>query len=330
LGPKCQGAAARTWLAEREADLLPVGYFHVVFTLPAEVADIAFQNKGALYDLLFKAASETMLTIAADPKHLGARVGITAVLHTWGSAMTHHPHIHMIVPGGGIAPGGDRWISSRPAFLLPVRVLGSLFRRLFLTRLMALHQSGKLGLFGHLAHLVDRRAFLRHLSPVRKKRWVIYAKPPFAGPEAVLAYLSRYTHRVAISNRRLIAFDEDGVTLCFKVYRRDGLERQRAMTLTTTEFIRRFLLHVLPRGFHRIRHYGLLAASSRKISIALARQLLEVAPPLPDDDEPIEPIDARPPCPCCGGHMVVIEAFERWQQPRAPPPPTAPVRELLP
>lgn len=326
--PKCQGAAARVWLAEREADLLPVGYFHVVFTLPAEIADIAFQNKAVIYDLLFKAASETMLTIAADPKHLGARIGITAVLHTWGSAMTHHPHVHMIVPGGGIAPDATRWISARPAFLLPVLVLGSLFRRLFLTRLMKLHQSGKLGFFGHLAHLADRRAFLRHLSPVRKKRWVVYAKPPFGGPEAVLAYLSRYTHRVAISNRRLIAFDESTVTLRYKDYRRDGPERQRVMTLPTDEFIRRFLLHVLPRGFHRIRHYGLLAASARKISIALARQLLDVAPP-PSDNEPTEPDDLRPPCPCCGGHMVVIEAFERWQQPRGPPHPPAPIRELM-
>ena len=326
--PKCQGAAARNWLAEREADLLPVGYFHVVFTLPAEIADIAFQNKAVIYDLLFKAASETMLTIAADPKHLGARIGITAVLHTWGSAMTHHPHVHMIVPGGGIAHGGARWISSRPAFLLPVRVLGALFRRLFLTRLMALHQSGRLAFFGHLAPLADARAFRRHVSPVRKKRWVVYAKPPFGGPEAVLAYLSRYTHRVAISNGRLLAFDGQGVTLRYKDYRRDGPERQRVMTLATTEFIRRFLLHVLPRGFHRIRHYGLLAGSVRKASIARARQLLEVAPP-PDDAEPVEPVDARPPCPCCGGHMVIIEAFERWQQPRAPPSSPAPIRELV-
>ena len=325
--PKCQGAAARIWLAEREADLLPVGYFHVVFTLPAEVADIAFQNKAVIYDLLFKAASETMLTIAADPKHLGARIGITAVLHTWGSAMTHHPHVHMIVPGGGIAPDGMRWISSRPAFLLPVRVLGSLFRRLFLTRLMALHQSNKLAFFGHLAYLTDRCALLRYLSPIRKKRWVVYAKPPFGGPEAVLAYLSRYTHRIAISNRRLIAFDEQGVILRFKDYRRDGPERQRIMTLATDEFIRRFLLHVLPKGFHRIRHYGLLAASSRKTSIALARQLLDVAPP-PDDAEAVDPGDVRPPCPCCGGHMVVIEAFERWQQPRAPPSPPSATRMI--
>ena len=172
-----------------------MGYFHVVFTLPAEVADIALQNKAAVYGLLFQAASETMATIAADPRHLGARIGITAVLHTWGSAMTHHPHIHMIVPGGGIGLDGSRWISSRPAFLLPVRVLGKLFRRLFLTRLAALHDAGRLGFFGSMAHLADQRAFLRHLSPVRKKRWVVYAKPPFAGPQAVLAYLSRYTHR---------------------------------------------------------------------------------------------------------------------------------------
>jgi Putative transposase/Transposase zinc-binding domain len=316
--PKCQGAAARAWLAEREADLLPVGYFHVVFTLPAEAADIAFQNKAAVYDLLFRAASETMLTIAADPRHLGARIGITAVLHTWGSAMTHHPHVHMIVPGGGIAPDGRRWVSSRPAFLLPVRVLGKLFRRLFLTRLIELHSTSRFTFFGSMAHLVDRRAFLRHLAPVRTKRWVVYAEPPFAGPEAVLAYLSRYTHRVAISNRRLITFDETGVTFRYKDYRRSGPERQQVMTLAADEFIRRFLLHVLPRGFHRIRHYGLLAASSRKAGLALARELLAVAPPAgadPDD----EPVDVRPPCPCCGGFMIVIEAFERWQQPRAPP-----------
>ena len=326
--PKCQGAAARTWLAEREADLLPVGYFHVVFTLPAEVADIAFQNKAVVYDLLFRAASETMLTIAADPKHLGARIGITAVLHTWGSALMHHPHVHMIVPGGGLALDGSRWISSRPAFLLPVQVLGKLFRRLFLTRLIALHDAGQLAFFGTLAHLADRRAFLRHLSPVRKKRWVIYAKPPFAGPEAVLAYLSRYTHRVAISNRRLLAFGDAGVTFRYKDYRRDGAERQRVMTLASDEFIRRFLLHVLPRGFHRIRHYGLLAGSSRKASLERARELLAVAPP-PDDNTPEEPADTRPPCPCCGGHMIVIETFERWRQPRAPPHAPPPAGEIF-
>jgi hypothetical protein len=316
--PKCQGAAARTWLAEREADLLPVGYFHFVFTLPAEIADVAFQNKAAIYDLLFQAASETMLRIAADPKHLGARIGITAVLHTWGSALTHHPHVHMVVPGGGIALDDQRWIASRPAFLLPVRVLGKLFRGVFLSRLLALYDAGRLVFFGGLAPLADRRAFLRHLAPVRKKRWAVYAKPPFAGPEAVLAYLSRYTHRVAISNRRLVAFDDAGVTFRYKDYRRDGGQRQRVMTLATDEFIRRFLLHVLPRGFHRIRHYGLLASSARKASLARARELLAVSPP-PDGDVPDQPSDVRPPCRYCGGQMIVVEIFARWSQPRAPP-----------
>src|SRR4051794_34652399 len=251
--PKCQGAAARDWLAAREADLLPVGYFHVVFSLPAEVATIAAQNKEVVYDLLFRAASQTMLTIAADPSHLGARIGITAVLHSWGSALTHHPHIHMIVPGGGISLDGQRWVSSRPAFLLPVRVLGKLFRRLFLTRLVELHTAGKLRFFGKQADLAEATAFRRRIALVRNKTWVVYAKPPFSGPAAGLAYLSRYTHRVAISNRRLIALDESGVTFRFKDYRRDGAERYRTMTLATDEFIRRFLLHVLPCGFHRIR-----------------------------------------------------------------------------
>jgi len=326
--PKCQGAAARTWLAEREADLLPVGYFHVVFTLPTEVANIGFQNKAAIYDLLFKAASETMLTIAADPKHLGARIGITAVLHTWGSAMTHHPHVHMIVPGGGIAPDGSRWVSSRPAFLLPVRVLGKLFRRLFLARLLALHDTHRLTFFGSMAHFTDRRAFQRYLAPVRKKRWVVYAKAPFAGPQAVLAYLSRYTHRVAISNSRLIRFNKDSITFGYKDYRRHSTDRQQVMTLTTDEFIRRFLIHVLPRGFHRIRHYGLLAGSARKASLVLARELLNFAAP-PDDDTLDEPDDFRPPCPCCGGRMIIIEMFERWRQPRGPPDKTTPNRETM-
>jgi Putative transposase/Transposase zinc-binding domain len=321
--PKCQAAAAREWLAAREADLLPVGYFHVVFTVPAEIADIAFHNKAVIYDLLFRAASETMLTIAADRDHLGARIGITAVLHTWGSAMTHHPHIHMVVPGGGISLDGERWISSRPAFLLPVRVLSKLFRRLFLTRLHELHREGRLHFFGDQVELDDRRAFQRFLAPLQKKNWLVYAKPPFAGPEAVLAYLSRYTHRVAISNRRLISFDETGVTFRYKDYRRDGAERQRTMTLAADEFIRRFLLHVLPRGFHRIRHYGLLATAGRKANVARARTLL--AAPEPSGTEQLAPEPApRPPCPCCGGRMIVIEVFQRSAQPRAPPVPLQP------
>ena len=321
--PKCQGAAARTWLAAREADLLPVGYFHVVFTLPAQVAHIAFQNKAAVYDLLFRAASETMLTIAADPKHLGARIGLTAVLHTWGSAMTHHPHIHMIVPGGGLSRDGSCWISARPAFLLPVRVLAKLFRRLFLAGLIALHEAGRLAFFGDLVHLTDRPAFLRHLAPVRTKRWVVYAKPPFAGPAAVLAYLSRYTHRVAISNRRLVAFDAAGVTFRTKDYRRDGAARYGITTLATHEFIRRFLLHVLPKGFHRIRHYGLLASAGRRANLARIRELLAVPSPV-IPPEPTPPPDWRPPCPCCGGRMTVVEIFGRFMQPRGPPPASAP------
>jgi hypothetical protein len=316
--PKCQGAAARAWLAAREADLLPVGYFHVVFTVPAEIADIAFHNKAAVYDLLFRVASETMITIAADRRHLGARIGITAVLHSWGSAMTHHPHIHMIVPGGGISLDGERWISSRVGFLLPVRVLSKLFRRLFLAKLQELYATGRLRFFGDHIGLTDRRAFLRHLGPLRNKKWVVYAKPPFSGPQAVLAYLSRYTHRVAISNHRLIAFNETGVTFRYKDYRHDGADRQRTMTLSPDEFIRRFLLHVLPKGFHRIRHYGLLASGGRKANLARARVLL-LAPEPAEIRESAPSPDLRPPCPCCGGRMVVIEIFQRAAQARAPP-----------
>ena len=229
--PKCQGAAAREWLAEREAELLPVPYFHVVFTLPASIADIAYQNKAVIYDLLFKASAEAMLTIAADPKHLGARIGITSVLHTWGSAMTHHPHVHMIVPGGGISLDGTRWVACRPSFLLPVDVLSALFRGLFLHKLLAAHRAGRLQFFGKHARLAERKAFAAYLTPLRKINWRVYCKPPFGGPEAVLAYLSRYTHRVAISNRRLIANDHSGVTFRYKDYRADGPARYKVMTL---------------------------------------------------------------------------------------------------
>jgi len=317
--PKCQGASAREWLAAREADLLPLGYFHVVFTVPAEIADIAFSNKALVYDLLFRAASETLLTIAADPRHLGARIGITAVLHTWGSALTHHPHIHMIVPGGGISLDGTRWVSSRPAFLLPVHVLAKLFRRLFLTGLTALYATGRLRFFGDKTTLNDPQAFERTLAPMRAKKWVVYSKPPFGGPEAVLAYLSRYTHRVAISNRRLISQDETGVTFRYKDYRCDGDARHRTMTLSADEFIRRFLMHVLPKGFHRIRHYGLLATGQCKANIARARELL-AAPAPPAVHKPASPAERRLPCPCCGGRMLVIESFGGAARARAPPP----------
>ncbi len=254
--PKCQGGAARDWLAAREAELLPVPYYHVVFTLPAAVADIAYHNKAVIYGILFKAAAETLTTIASDPKHLGAHIGITAVLHSWGSALTHHPHLHVIVPGGGISLDGERWVACRPGFFLPVRVLSRLFRRLFLEALVAAHAAGRLKFFSHHAPLADAQAFAAYLAPLRKVEWVVYSKRPFGGPQAVLAYLARYTHRVAISNSRLVSADETGVTPGFNPgdYRIQGADRFKTMTLPTHEFIRRFLMHVLPSGFHRIRH----------------------------------------------------------------------------
>ncbi|KAB2851121.1 MAG: IS91 family transposase [Hyphomicrobiaceae bacterium] len=321
--PKCQGVAAREWMEAREAELLPVPYFHVVFTLPSAIGDIAYQNKAVIYDLLFKASSETMLTIAADPKHLGARIGITAVLHTWGSAMTHHPHVHMIVPGGGLSPDG-KWIGTKPSFFLPVLVLSALFRRLMLEKLVAAHSAGKLAFFGEHAGLADADAFAAFLKPLRGTRWFVYAKRPFGGPEAVLAYLSRYTHRVAISNRRLISADATGVTFRVKNYRVDDAGRYTTMTLATAEFIRRLLLHVLPKGFHRIRHYGLLASGVKDDNLARMRALLDVAPPPPHPEEPAagDTGDLLPtPCPCCGSRMRIIEAFEPGRQPRHRPTP---------
>ena len=318
--PKCQGAAARQWLAEREADLLPLPYYHVVFTLPSAVGAVAWQNKAEVYGLLFKAASEVTLTIAADPKHLGARIGMTAVLHTWGSALTHHPHVHMIVPGGGLSLDGERFIPCRRRFFLPVRVLSRLFRRLFLERLAAAYEQGRLILEGSLSTLASPAAFAAVLKPLRRKYWFVYAKQPFAGPKAVLAYLSRYTHRVAISNARLIAHDGRGVTFHYKDYRADGLAQRKVMTLATDEFIRRFMLHILPKGFHRIRHYGLFANTGRAAHIARLRELLGCAlPPVEkvarsSQDKPAETV--LPPCPCCGGRMILIEIFERGAQPR--------------
>jgi hypothetical protein len=332
--PKCQGAAARQWLAERQAELLAVAYYHVVFTLPAQIGAMAFQNKAAIYDLLFKAAAETVLMIAADPKHLGARVGMTAVLHTWGSAMTHHPHIHMIVPGGGLSPDGERWIACKPGFFLPVRVLSRLFRRLFLEGLAALHHAGRLAFFGDLAALADKDAFDAAIAPLRRAEWVVYAKRPFAGPEAVLAYLSRYTHRVAISNSRLLGFDAGKVTFRWKDYRvrgnAPGKSWIKSMTLPAEEFIRRFLMHVLPSGFHRIRHYGLLASQKRAANIARLRELIAAAkgaetPPddsgatseKPQRTEHPETSAPAKACPCCAGRMRVIESFARGATPRS-------------
>ena len=312
--PKCQAAAARQWLEDREAELLPVPYYHVVFTVPAAITAIAFQNKTAVYDLLFKTAAETLTTIAADPKHLGARIGLTAVLHTWGSALTHHPHVHIIVPGGGLSPDGLCWIACKPGFFLPVRVLSRLFRRLFLEGLATLHAAGRLVFFGDLAPLSEREAFAAALAPLRRSEWVVYAKRPFAGPKAVLAYLSRYTHRVAISNSRLVALDDAGVTFKWKDYRIKGRDRLKTMTLDAAEFIRRFLMHVLPSGFHRIRHYGLFASAVRARNIERVRALLAVAETSPQQQpEPnggADPVDDAHKCPCCGGRMIIIETFE--------------------
>ncbi len=326
--PKCQAAAAQRWLEARQAELLPLAYYHVVFTLPAQIGDIAFHNKAVVYDILFKAASQTLLTIAADPKHLGARIGLTAVLHTWGSALTHHPHVHCIVPGGGLSPDGQSWISCRPRFFLPVRVLSRLFRRLFLDQLAAAHAERRLVFFGDFTGLADRTAFAAYLAPLRRAEWVVYSKRPFAGPEQVLAYLARYTHRVAISSSRLVSLDDRGVTFRWKDYRADGPARQKLMALAPGEFIRRFLIHVLPGGFHRIRHYGLFANAARAANLAKARALLPAPPPTPapaeaglEPEADVTPVNA---CPCCGGRMRLIEIFERGASPR-----TAPTRAII-
>jgi len=322
--PKCQGQAAKAWLAERQADLLPVPYFHVVFTLPGPITTIAFQNKAVVYDLLFKAAAETLATIAADPKHLGARIGLIAVLHTWGSALTHHPHVHCIVPGGGLSPDGTRWIACRKGFFLPVRVLSRLFRRRFLEKLMAAHARGRLSFFGDLVHLADAEAFAAHLAPLRRAEWVVYAKPPFGGPAAVLAYLARYTHRVAIANSRLVAIDDHAVRFRWKDYRTadptTGAVKIRTMALSPDEFIRRFLLHVLPAGFHRIRHYGLLAKGPRAPDLGRLRKLIaaqtgETAAPADTQPDPVEPEPQT--CPGCGGRLRIVEVFRRGCAPRA-------------
>ena len=310
--PKCQWSAAQAWLKAREAELLPVPYFHVVFTLPAAIGAIAYRNKAKVYGLLLAAAAETLITIAADPKHLGADIGVTAVLHTWGQNLNHHPHVHCIVPGGGISPNRDRWIRCRPNFLLPVRVLSRLFRRLFLQRLEAMHTAGELQLLGELK---AQHAFKAYLAPLRKTEWVVYAKQPFAGPKQVLAYLARYTHRVAISNSRLLALDEAHVSFRWKDYRESGRHKSKVMQLKVGEFMRRFLLHVLPDGFHRIRHYGLFANGHRADKLALCRRLLD-APSAPadrhdnDDNGQAAPNYEPPPCPCCGGHMKIIETFD--------------------
>ena len=325
--PKCQSLARAQWLADRQAELMPVEYFHVVFTLPEEIAAIAYQNKALVYDLLFHATAEILRTIAADPKHLGADIGFIAILHTWGQNLLHHPHLHCVVPGGGISADGERWMACRPGFFLPVRVLSRLFRRLFLAQLQEAFDAGQLHFFNALEPLQGTEAFARYLAPVRKAEWVVYAKPPFGGPQHVLEYLGRYTHRVAISNNRLIRFDGDKVQFRWKDYRHDS--RQKVMCVDASEFIRRFLLHVLPSGLQRIRHYGLLANRHRAEKLVRCRQLLAV--PMPFTDPPHELLDYRDryklltgrslrDCPQCGqGHMVCIETFLPGNRAREPP-----------
>jgi hypothetical protein len=314
--PKCQSTAAQRWLEARQADLLPVPYYHVVFTLPAPISAIAYTNKELIYGLLFD--------VAADPKHLGARIGTTLVLHTWGSALTHHPHVHGIVPGGGLAADADRWVPCKPGFFLSVRVLSRLFRRRFLEELQNAHRMGRLQFFGEHIDLVDAQVFTDWLMPMRQCEWVVYAKRPFAGPEAVLAYLSRYTHRVAISNSRLVAVDDRGVSFRWKDYRQHGRTRYKTMTLDAGEFMRRFLLHVLPSGFHRIRHYGMLANGNRRGDIATVRALLRSPRPTPaaDPNNGGAHHDSPKPafvCRHCGAPMLVIETFARAPHIRGPP-----------
>ena len=315
--PKCQSLARAQWLEDREAELLEVEYFHVVFTVPEPIAAIAFQNRRLVYDLLFHASAETLRTIAADPQHLGAEIGFLAILHTWGQNLLHHPHVHCVVPGGGIASDGERWIACRPGFFLPVRVLSRLFRRLFLERLHEAFYAGRLHFYGQLEPLREARAFRAYLAPATHAEWVVYAKPPFGGPRQVLNYLGRYTHRVAISNNRLIKMDEGRVTFSWKDYKHAAA--QRTMTLDAHEFIRRFLLHVLPNGLQHIRHYGLLANRYRQTKLALCRRLLSAS--MPTARESSAEHDYRDlyqrltgkslrDCPVCGkGHMVCVETL---------------------
>lgn len=317
--PKCQSTAAAKWLADRQADLLPVEYFHVVFTLPAQIADIAYQNKAVIYDLLLKTSAKTLTTIAADPKHLGAKIGFTSVLHTWGSALTHHPHVHCIVPGGGLAADGNRWTPCKHGFFLPVRVLSRLFRRLFLAALTQAHRDGRLQFFGTHQRLIDRHRFATYLAPTTKADWVVYAKRPFAGPDAVLKYLSRYTHRIAISNRRLVSHTEQGVSFRWKDYRIKRGDRFKTMTLTTDEFIRRFLMHVLPSGFHRIRHYGLFASHVRQGNLERIRTCLKISQEEPAADATGDSAESQCAfvCRSCGSPLVIVETLN--PKPRAPP-----------
>lgn len=309
--PKCQATAAAEWMEAREAELLLVEYFHVVFTLPSALGPIALQNQREVYGLLFRAASETLRQIAADPKHLGAEIGFLAILHTWGQNLQHHPHVHCVVPGGGLAADGSRWIACRPGFFLPVRVLSRVFRGKFLALLRGAFDRGQLSFHGKLASMADPIEFQRQLAVSAQTEWVVYAKPPWGGPEQVLKYLARYTHRVAISNHRLTALEDGEVTFRWKDYAH-GSEK-KTMTLKAVEFIRRFLLHVLPLGFVRIRHYGFLANRVRQEKLALCRSLLNVdatTEPISAKKVPVQGQSTGDVCPSCGkGRMVIVETF---------------------
>lgn len=324
--PKCQSLTRAQWLEDRQSELLPVEYFHVVFTMPQEIAAIAYQNKAVVYNILFRATAETLRIIAADPKHLGAEIGFIAILHTWGQNLLHHPHLHCVVPGGGLSPDGQ-WIGCRPGFFLPVRVLSRLFRRLFLAQLRCAFDAGELRLFNGLAALQDAGAFARYLAPAAAAEWVVYAKPPFGGPEQVLAYLGRYTHRVAIANSRLIEFNNSEVAFQWKDYRHES--KQKVMRLPVGEFVRRFLLHVLPSGFQRIRHFGLLANRTRELKLQRCRDLLNTPTPAAAfDDDPEDYRDryqrltgmSLRDCPQCKhGQMICIDTWLPAASPRGPP-----------
>jgi hypothetical protein len=305
--PKCQTNAREQWLARRSEDLLPVPYFHVVFTIPHDLSALALQNKKIVYDLLFRASAETLSEVAADPKHLGAKVGFLSVLHTWGQNLQHHPHVHCVIPAGGLAPDYSRWIHPSAAFFLPVRVLSKVFRGKFVDGLKRLYRAHKLAFHGTLRSLADAKQFRQFLRQLFRKDWVVYAKRPFRGPEYVLQYLARYTHRVAISNHRLIGYEDGKVSFRYKDYAHAN--KKRKMTVTADEFLRRFLLHVLPRGFVRIRHSGFLANRSRSRLVALSRQLLDDAP-LPRSSTLSNPAPSIWPCPKCAGPMIVTERLK--------------------
>jgi hypothetical protein len=323
--PKCQSLARAQWIEDRQVELLPLPYFHVVFTLPEEIAAIAYQNKAVVYNLLFAATADTLRTIAADPKHLGAEVGFFAVLHTWGQTLVHHPHLHCVVPGGGLSADGERWVPCRPGFFLPVRVLSRFFRRRFLQLLEQAFDRGELKFFSALEQLRERETFHRYLEPLRQKEWIVYSKAPFAGPEQVLDYVGRYTHRVAISNNRLLNIEDGHVAFRWKDYR-DG-NAQKTMTLTAEEFIRRFLLHVLPPGLQRIRYYGFLGNRYRKEKLAQCRSLLQVNSTTPQKAGAEAPADYRDryealtgvslhACPVCRrGRMMIIEQLSPCRAP---------------